>query len=446
MILRRFFSFRTLWCWLSALSLAACQADSAPEPTPAPASLPPLAPRDVVLYEVFVPRFSPAGTFDGMIPRLDSLRTLGVNTIWLMPVHPTGAGGSPYCVRDYAAINPEMGDVSGFDRLVAAAHARGQRVLLDWVANHTAWNHAWMQQHPEWYTHDATGQIVSPLPQWTDVADLNYDQPALRQAMIGQMRFWVQQHHVDGFRCDAADMVPDDFWQQAIRDLSATRPDLLWLAEGEKPTHYRSGFQLTFGWSFYSALKKVFANGAATSTLTTAHQLEMQDVPAGSFRLRFTTNHDEASQDQPPAVLFGGPSGAAAAYVATLAYGAVPLLYNGQEANDPVLLGEPKRPVNWSRDLATTRFFRQLLPAYRATNALRDGTTTSFPQASADAVVVERTYGTERVAVVVNVRNRPVSVPLPGGWHGGKNLLTQQPFAPGATLPLPAYGYAIWQL
>lgn len=438
---------RVAWRGLQLLGLFllagsnGCQPTTEEKPSP---TLPSLPTQDVVLYEVFVPRASAAGTFDGLIPRLDSLRALGVNTLWLMPVHPTGASGSPYCVRDYQAINPEMGTLASFDRLVAAAHARGLRVLLDWVANHTAWNHAWLQQHPEWYTHDAAGRVVSPLPQWADVADLNYNQPELRQEMIRQMRFWVEQHRVDGFRCDAADMVPSDFWQQALEQLRVSNPALLWLAEGEQLTHYGAGFQLIFGWQFYAQLKAVFGQGASAATLTVAHEQELQDVPAGRFRLRFTTNHDEASWDKPPAALFGGADGAAAAYVATLAYGAVPLLYNGQEAGDPVRLGEPKRPINWTADPGTTRFFRQLLRAYQASPALRAGSLRSF-SLSPDAVAVERTTASERVAVVVNVRNYPLQVSLPTAWRGGRNLLTRQPFAPGPTLSLPAYGYAVWQ-
>ncbi|MDB5236575.1 MAG: hypothetical protein JWR44_3568 [Hymenobacter sp.] len=406
-------------------------------PLPAPAA------QDAVLYEVFIADFSNAGTFDGMLPRLDSLKKLGVNTLWVMPVFPTR--GSPYAVDSYDEVNREFGDLAAFDRVVAAAHQRGLRVMLDWVANHTSFYHPWIQQHPNWYNHDANGQIVHPMPQWTDVADLNYDQPALRQAMTAAMKTWVTQHAIDGFRCDAADLVPDDFWKAALTELRQSNPNLFFLAEGSRTSHYASGFQLAFGWDFYNALQSVMIRQAPAATLGTAHAQELQGVPAGAYRLRFTTNHDEV-QAGAPATRFGSEAAARAAYVATLAFGATLLVYNGQEAGDPAQLNSPsRRPIRWDFDPSAGNFFRGLLAAYNTLPALRAGPAEYYNQSPGVATVRHRLNGQD-VLVLVNLRNSPDTVPLPLALQGAwTNVLTKTAVTSAATVALPAYGYAVWQ-
>lgn len=405
--------------------------------------LPVLAARDAVLYEVFIADFSQAGTLDGMLPRLDSLQKLGVNTLWLMPVFPTH--NSPYAVDDYGAVNREFGDLAAFDRLVAAAHQRGLRVMLDWVANHTSYYHPWIQQHPDWYTRDASGQIAHPMPTWTDVADLNYAQPALRQAMTAAMKTWVTEHAIDGFRCDAADLVPDDYWREALAELRQANPNLLFLAEGSLTSHYAAGFPLTFGWDFYNALQNVMLRNASAATLAAAHTQELQGVPAGCYRLRFLTNHDEV-QGGTPATRFGSEAAARAAYVATLAFGATPLLYNGQEAGDPAQLNSPTRtPIRWGLDPTASAFYRSLLTAYNAAPAWRGGPVEYFDQAPG-TVVVRHRLGSQEVAILVNLRNSAATVPLPAALQGTwTNALTNAPVTGPAAVALPAYGYAVWQ-
>ncbi|MGI4872047.1 MAG: alpha-amylase family glycosyl hydrolase [Janthinobacterium lividum] len=420
-----------------------------PAPIPVPAasnvsSLPALAAQNVVLYEVFVADFSVPGAFDGMLTRLDSLKDTRVNTLWLMPIHPTH--GSPYAVDSYTAVNPDFGDLAAFDRLVVAAHKRGLHVLLDWVANHTSYYHPWILAHPDWYNHDANGQIVHPQPAWTDVADLNYNQPALRQEMTSSMSTWVTQHAVDGFRCDAADLVPADFWQQAISTLHQANPNLLLLAEGSNTSHYGAGFALTFGWDFYTAMQSVFIRNASVAGLPVAHAQEMQQVPAGAYRLRFTTNHDEVQAGTPAAQL-GSEAAARAAYVATLAFGATPLLYNGQEAGDPAQLTNPVRtPIRWGLDPTAGTFYRRLLRLYQAQPAWRAGPAEWFAQ-SPNAVVVRHRLNGQEVAILVNVRSYAITLTPPAAWAGGAgwvDAFSQQPAQPAQPLALPAYGYAIW--
>jgi len=196
--------------------------------------------RDGVIYEVFPRAFSPQGNFQGVIPQLDRLKTLGVNVLWFMPIHPMGklkakgTLGSPYAVRDYDAINPDYGTPEDFKRLIAAAHQRGMKVFIDIVANHTSWDAVLLRTHPDWYTHDAVGQIIPPNPDWVDVADLDYSKPALRKYMSEMLVRWLRDYDLDGFRCDYASGVPTDFWDSVRPQLERAHPGVILLAEADK--------------------------------------------------------------------------------------------------------------------------------------------------------------------------------------------------------------------
>ncbi|MEY4913115.1 MAG: hypothetical protein RL025_942, partial [Bacteroidota bacterium] len=252
--------------------------------------------RDLVMYEVNLRAFSSAGTIQGVIDRLDSIRLLGVNALWLMPLHPVGVLkgiNSPYCVRDFKAVGAEYGTLEDLRRLTDAAHARGMAVLMDWVANHTAWDHPWMA-NDGWYTRNNQGQVVHPPgTNWLDVADLNYSNQAMRDAMVDAMLYWIYQANIDGFRCDYADGVPFDFWEATwarLRSLPGRR--LLLFAEGSRSDHFQADFDLNFGWSTYSALKQVW-QGQSPSVYLNARLNQSQSSPPGKAWLQFTTNHDE---------------------------------------------------------------------------------------------------------------------------------------------------------
>ena len=217
--------------------------------------------RDGVVYEIFPRNFSAEGNFNGITARLDDLKNLGVNILWLMPIHPLGEKlrkgtlGSPYAVRDYYAINPDYGTEADLKRLVAEAHQRGLKVIIDIVANHTAWDSVLMQ-HPEFYKQDASGKIIPPVKEWTDVAGLNYGNPQLRQYMVTMLKHWIDPAGVnlDGFRCDVASEVPTSFWEEARAELTAVKPDIVMLAEASKPELLVKAFDLDYSWPLHSTL------------------------------------------------------------------------------------------------------------------------------------------------------------------------------------------------
>jgi glycosidase len=404
------------------------------------------------LYEVFVRDFSPTGDFKGLTAGLDRIQAVGADVVWLMPIFPVGVLnrkgplGSPYSVRDYRAINPAFGTAADFRALVEAVHARGMKLILGWVPNHTAWDNVWVREHPDFYVRDSAGGLTVPrddqgkLTDWTDVAQLDYRNPALRQAMIAAMRYWLVEFGIDGFRVDVAGFVPDAFWREAVPALRSAVPrPILLLAEWGDLKMHRLGFDLTYAWDSYSRLKAVW-KGAPADTVVRSEVKDMQAMPAGGMRLRFTTNHDETAWDKPPVTLFGGAAGARAAFVAMALLPGRPLLYNGQAVESPQQLGLFERdPIAWDQpDAATARaFYRQVLHLARTDAAFlgRDlrAVTTSAPR---DVIAYRR----GDAVVLVNARPREMRVTLTGfDVNGARDLLTDR-VQRGDTVVLPAYG------
>ncbi len=288
-----------------------------------------------VIYEVNVRDYTPQGTFKAFEKHLPQLKRLGVDILWIMPVQPIGVKnrkgtlGSPYSVRDYYKINPLLGTEDDFKHLVQQAHKLGMLVILDWVANHTAWDNPWIKQHPQWYTHDENGKIIPPNPEWTDVADLNYQNPQLRHAMVDAMKYWLKKYDLDGFRCDAANLVPVSFWDSARTELEKIKPVFM-LAEAEDPGLNCKAFDAYYGWDLYHRMNDVAAGKANALALKAAIKRERDRFPKHAMRMIFTSNHDENSW-------FGSvfermPNSYKTFAVFTFVVPDLPLIYNGQEA------------------------------------------------------------------------------------------------------------------
>ena len=403
------------------------------------------------IYEVNLRAQSSEGTLQGVISKLDHIKSLGTNIIWLMPIYEQGtvnSVNSPYSVKNYEKISPEYGSLEHLRALTDQAHAMGMAVILDWVANHTAWDHPWISEHPEWYTQNANGQIIIPPgTNWNDVADLNFEQSAMRKAQIDAMKYWVLEANIDGFRCDYADGVPFDFWNEAIAALkSLPKRDLLMLAEGTRSDHYQAGFDLTYGWNYYTALKNVW-NGAATSTLTSTNQLEYGNIPAGKGKVRFTTNHDESAWDASPMTLFNGKNGALAASVINIFSGGVPLLYTGQEVGKtgttPFFNNST---INWTANADMLASYQKLYTIYNQNSAARGNNISSY-QLSNDLICWKKTNGASSMLILVNVRNSTINITLPPALTGNfTNLVSGENENITTSMSLPAYAYRIYRL
>ncbi len=374
------------------------------------------------IYEVFVRDFSATGDLQGVTRGLYRIQAAGANVVWLMPIYPVGVLnrkeplGSPYSVRDYRAINPDFGTAADFQALVQALHSRGMKLILDWVPNHTAWDHVWVREHPDFYVRDERGGLTVPrddkgkLTDWTDVAQLDYRNLALRREMIAAMRYWLDEFGIDGFRVDVAGFVPDEFWREAVPELRAAVPrPILLLAEWGDLKMHRFGYDLTYAWDSYSRLKAVW-RGAPADTVVRSELADLAAMAPGGMRLRFATNHDETAWDKPPVTLFEGARGARAAFVAMALLPGRPLLYNGQEIESPqVLRLFYKDPVVWNRPGAeqARAFYRRVMQLARTDSAFVTGT---FRQAETSAPADVIAYFRGDALVLVNPRPRALRV------------------------------------
>ena len=269
-------------------------------------------PRDVTIYQVNIRAFSSTHDLQGVISPAGFDRSLGVNVIYLMPVYPVGvlkSINSPYCIRSFDSVGTEYGTLTDLRNLVDGAHSRNMAVILDWVVNQTSWDHPWITQHPDWYLHDASGNIEA-LSGYSDVAALNFASTAMRSAMIIAMKSWVFRANIDGFRCDYADNPPIDFWQQAIDTLrNITTHQLLLLAEGTRAANYGAGFDYNFGMQFYgSSLKPIFT-GSPVTLIDVSDSVEYVGATGTQQIVRYLTNHDVDGSDGAPVTLFGGIPG-----------------------------------------------------------------------------------------------------------------------------------------
>ena len=404
------------------------------------------------LYEVFVQDFSRSGDLRGVIQGLDRIQTVGADVVWLMPIHPIGVLGrkgtlgSPYAAQDFRAINPAYGTTDDFRALVRAVHTRGMKLILDWVPDHTAMDHPWVREHPDYYFRNERGEPLPPrdpegnLTDWTDVAQLDYGNPEVRREMIATMRWWLEEFGIDGFRVDVAGFIPYDFWREALPALRAAVPRrLLFLAEWGDPELTRIGYDLIYAWDSHVRLKAVWGVASA-STIVPPEVEDHAALPPGGMRMRFTTNHDMTAWDDPPLTVFGGPAGARAAFVAMALLPGRPLIYNGQEVESPQKLGLFERQViNWNQPQAAQArtFYRQVLRLARTDPALVSGNLEEVETTAPDDVIA---YRRGALVVLVNTRPHAVRFTVTGSPLDGARDLLSSHTQRGDTVSLPAYG------
>ncbi|MEP6925136.1 MAG: alpha-amylase family glycosyl hydrolase, partial [Pyrinomonadaceae bacterium] len=379
--------------------------------------------KDAVIYEIFPRAYSIKGDFNAITADLNRLQNLGVTVLWLMPIHPIGKEkskgtiGSPYAVKDYYAINPDYGTSADLKRLISEAHQRSLKVIIDIVANHTAWDSV-MMKTKTFYTQDKAGNIISPVADWKDVADLNYDNPELRKYMIEMLKFWLREYDLDGFRCDVAGFVPTDFWENARTELEKIKPNIIMLAEANQPDLLVEAFDLDYSWDLHSALTEVAQGAKPASSIQTVWQENRAKFPKNALRMRFSDNHDERR-----AIARFGERGALAAQALVFTLDGVPLIYNGMEVGDTTESGAPalfeKMPILWQiqeRRPEFGRFYAAMIALRKASPALRRGDLTWLKNSDENHVLTfTRTDGNETVLVAINMRNEPFVGLVEGG-------------------------------
>jgi glycosidase len=447
----------------AALVLTACAPETQTNPTAvADVGSHPAWSRKSVIYEVNIRQYTPEGTFAAFQQHLPRLKDLGVDILWLMPVQPIGVEnrkgglGSYYSISDYTAINPEFGDSASFRALVDAAHGLGMKVILDWVANHTAFDHAWVTEHRDFYTSRADGTISyarnndGTETDWTDVADLNYDNAALVPAMIAEMKWWLDAMNIDGFRCDVAWGVPATFWARASRELKAGHPDIFLLAEAEDPALHES-FDMTYGWEFHHLLNELTKGEKPTSAIDEYLAREDSTYPEDAYRMYFTSNHDENSWQGTEFERMGDNNTPAFILSATMEK-SMPLLYTGQEASlDRRLEFFEKDSIDWN-GASRADFYRSVFELKHTQPALANGASggqqKKLETDGGDRVYAfTRTQASNTVLVAVNFGDAPATVSYSGLAPAGgytdwfdKSIIE---LAPTGTLPIPAHGYRV---
>lgn len=408
-----------------------------------------LAGNKMVIYEANPRFFATSGCLSAISGRIDDIKGMGATVLWLMPIYEPGelnSIGSPYCIKDFTALNPAYGTMDDLTALVEKAHTAGMKVMLDWVGNHTSWDNAWITEHPDWYTQDEDGNIISPEGQnWTDVADLNYDNDDLREAMIDAMLYWVDTAGIDGFRCDYTDGVPHDFWSEAITRLRKANSGLIMLSESEGSDYWDDGFDMVYGWEYASKLAGLF-KGSITPYDFLEYAVEDYDsVPDGKSVMRYVYNHDVASENTPDD-LYGSADALPVAYVLTAMLGGVPLLYSSMETvldGGGTLSFFTYNPLQWDENMENV--YASINSVYAATAEVRGGSVVTYNEGDGAAVFAHVTSG-HSLLVMVNVTNDTAVVKVPIAYEG---IPMQDMFSGSETempvsVNLPAYGYAVY--
>ncbi len=417
---------------LAIASAAQAQNDEVWQPEPYSTIHHPEWSREAVLYQINTRQFTPEGTFAAAERQLPRLKALGVDVLWLMPIHPIGIKnrkgtlGSPYSVRDYYDVNPELGTKTDFRHFVDAAHAQGFRVILDWVANHTAWDNALAKDHPDWYEKDWQGHFrPTPWWDWSDIIDLDWSKPGVRKHMGEAMEMWVRDFGVDGFRADVAGYVPLDFWEKERARLEAIRPVFM-LAEWKSSELTRKAFDAVYAWEWHHTAVDI-AQGRANATAFYGYYAENESAwPREAMRLTYTANHDSNAWEGTQYENFGA---ALPAFLALSFTGeGLPMIYNGQEAcNAKRLEFFEKDPIDWSK-LMTCEFgpmVRDLIRFRRANPVLDNGqwgarmspVLTDRPKQVFSWI---REFGGNKVVGFFNLSDQSVTAKLSDGHAAGR--------------------------
>ena len=373
--------------------------------------------RDVTMYQVNMRSFSKNGDLKGVTARLDSIKALGINVIYLMPVYPVGvvnSVNSPYATKDYDLIGAEFGTLDDLRDLVDGAHKRKIAILMDIVANHTSWDHPWIV-NKGWYETDTAGKIKYPR-NWRDVAQLNFKNTDMRLALIRSMKSWVYKANIDGFRCDYADGPSVDFWKQCIDTLNTiSTHKLLMLAEGGRPEHYSAGFDYNFGFGFFGNLKNIYSRNKSVRSIDTMNVRDFRGTTGeGQSIIRYLTNHDVNSSDGTPLDLFGGKKGSMAAFVVVAYMKGIPMIYNGQEIGTPFRLTFPftSTRVDWTlNNPDVTAEYKKIIAFRNKSEPIRRGVLTSY--SNDDVCVFTKIHESKKVLVLSNLRNKEVVYTFP---------------------------------
>lgn len=408
------------------------------------------------IYEVNLRQFTQSGTLREFIQHMPRLRNMGVDILWFMPIHPIGelnrkgTLGSYYAVQDYKFLNSEFGSIEEFQMVVKLAHELGMKVILDWVANHTAWDHDWVTRHPDWYAKDKDGNMFSPND-WTDVVQLDFENTEMRAAMLDALKFWITETDIDGYRCDVASMVPTDFWDNARAELNKIKPVFM-LAEADKEELLINAFDMDYGWKFHHIANKIAKKEANANHIQHYFDDLNNTFPSGAYRMNFTSNHDENTWHGTEFERLG--NGAETFFVLMATVPGMPLIYTGQEAamNKRLDFFE-KDPVDW-KDYPLQNFYRTLLNLKKRNKALWNGNSGGpikriYTSSDENVYAFTRSKDGNDVLVILNLSENGQEIQLQGDTFTGKykNVFTgeEETFSADRQLSLTPWQYLVFE-
>ncbi|HBH49398.1 MAG TPA: alpha-amylase [Bacteroidales bacterium] len=408
---------------------------------------------DAIIYEVNIRQFTPEGTFTAFKPHIARLKDLGVDILWIMPIHPIGEKnrkgtlGSYYSVKNYKGVNPDFGTLDDFKTLVEEAHLNGMYVIIDWVANHTAWDHDWINENPDWYAKDSLGNMYYPAD-WTDVCQLNYDNEELHEGMIDALEYWVEEADIDGYRCDVAGMVPTKFWNKARIALDEIKPVFM-LAEDEHTYDLmNSAFDMNYAWHMHHIMNQIAKGEESVKELV--HYYERYDTifPKSVYRMNFITNHDENSWNGTVFERLG--DGVKTFAVMSYTIPGMPLIYTGQEAgNSKRLEFFEKDEVDWSNE-EYVPFYKSLAELKKENevfwNGASGGDMEILELSDTNVFAFKRVNADDEAVVLLNLSGDEKSIVLPEGMAGAyKDFFTDETFIlnAGEKISLAPWDYKV---
>lgn len=423
--------------------------------------------KNATIYELNVRQHTAEGTFNAATNDLARIKELGADIVWLMPIHPigevnrkggenknnylaepgSGSLGSPYSAQDYYGINPEFGTAADMQRFVQTAHELGMKVILDWVANHTAFDSDWTKNHIGYFLLDDVGNLQPPTgTDWWDVTQLDWKngvETGLYDAMADALEYWVREFGIDGYRCDVAGKVPTDFWDKARRQLEAINPEVFMLAEAEVPEHHDRAFDMSYAWEMHHIMNEVAKGNWSVDSIRAAVPNQLERFGEDAFRMMFVTNHDENSWNGTIDERMGANGDAMAILAGTLT--GMPLVYSGQESGSTKRLRFfEKDTVEWG-DYAKKDLYQTIYRLHHEEEALWNGTYGAQPEFvnldSDEALAWKRSKNESQVAIAVNLGNESVTIPmeLETDW-----LTVWGEVSASERVVIPAHSASVW--
>ena len=410
--------------------------------------------KNLSIYEVNIRQYTEEGTFKAFAEHLPRIKELGTDILWLMPIHPIGEKnrkgtlGSYYAVKDYLAVNPDYGTEEDFQNLVNKIHELDMYVIIDWVANHSAWDNPLIESNPEWYTHNENGEIIAPVDDWTDVADFNYDVPEMQAYMTDALKYWVENFDIDGYRCDVAGMVPTEFWNNARTELDKIKPVFM-LAEANIPGLHEKAFDMTYAWDMHFIWNEVAQGKKTIDDIVKKLDEEKTKFKPSDYRMYFTSNHDENSWKGTTFERLGNAAKSFAVLSVTLP--GMPLIYSGQEAClDKQLEFFEKDVIDWEKECDLDQFYSTLLKLKKENPALWNGEfggSMERIETSADDKIFafKRVKDEYQVITILNLTNEDVQFDLKelSNNENLKDVFTSESFT--TSYNLEAWDYKVFK-